>query len=61
MPGPRPLTFKLTYVSCTCFVPNSSGIDSRRFPDAHMAAGQNQRLVTRPGPTHATYPVTRGM
>ena len=26
-----------------------------------LLAGQNKRLVTRPGPTHATYPVTRGM
>ena len=27
----------------------------------HMGAGQNQWLVTRPAPTHATYPVTGGM
>ena len=31
------------------------------LPEGHMGAGQNQRLVTRPGSTHATYPVTRGM
>ena len=32
---------------------------SPKSPGSHMGVGQNQKLVTRPGPTHATYPVTR--